>query len=313
MSAYQRYFSQRLNDLLGSEKRSKRRSKRASRSRLHASRKRPIAFEHLESRQLLAAAINITEVPGFGTGGLIRGQVSGVDPSAYEVAPYIQFEGGGWWTKPTFANPTVPINADGTFQVSIGAGDSRATIYSAALVPAGYFPPRAAGAGRIPANLQSEAIDHEMRFARTLEFAGRTWGVKDANVEVGPGGNRFSSDPSDVFVDAEGKLHLTIKKLGAHWWSTEVVLLDPLGYGTYAFQTESSQHDLDPNVTFGAFTWDSFGDDETGADAHREIDFEDGRWGNPNDPMNAQMVIQPGTSQGTPGDIRSPTKVATLH
>ncbi len=260
-----------------------------------------MSLECLERRRLLAAAIEITEVPAYGSGGAIRGQVSGVDPADYRVAPYIQIEGAGWWTKPTFANPTVPINADGTFQVNIGAGDSRATIFSAALVPTGTVPPRASGAGRIPDDLISVAIDHEQRFARTLQFAGRTWAVKQAPNEAGPGGNRFTSGQDDVFVDAEGKLHLTIKKLDANWWSTEVFLVDPLGYGTYSFQTDSSLYNLDANVTFGAFTWDPFGDDETGADPHREIDFEDGRWGNAGNPTNAQMVVQP---FDIPGNLR---------
>ncbi len=77
------------------------------------------------------------------------------------------------------------------------------------------------------------------------------------------------------------------------WWSTEVVLLDQLGYGTYSFQTNSDVSALDANVTLGAFTWDPYGDDPSGADPHREIDFEDGRWGNASDPTNAQMVVQP--------------------
>ena len=256
-------------------------------------RARCLSLESLEWRRVLAATIDITEVPDFGVSGFVRGQVSGVNTATHRVAPFIQFEGAGWWTKPTFANPTVPINSDGTFQFFLGANDNRATIYSTAVVAAGYTPPQASGGGRIPADLQSLAIDHEIRFARTIEFAGRTWGVKDDPNPVGPGGNRFSSDPSDVYVDAEGNLHLTIQQHNGQWWSTEVVLLDSLGHGTYSFQTESSQYDLDINATFGAFTWDSFGDDDSGASTSREIDFEDGRWGNPGDPTNSQMVVQP--------------------
>src|SRR5262249_45243266 len=60
-----------------------------------------------------------------------------------------------------------------------------------------------------------------------------------------------------------------------------------------AFQTTSDVSTLDPRVKFGAFTWDPYGDDESGADPHREIDFEDSRWGNASDPTNAQMVVQP--------------------
>ena len=78
------------------------------------------------------------------------------------------------------------------------------------------------------------------------------------------------------------------------WWSTEVFVLQNLGFGTYAFQTESRLDELDANATFGGFTWDPWGDEEGVPDAvHREIDFEDSRWGVPEEPLNTQMVVQP--------------------
>ncbi len=128
--------------------------------------------------------------------------------------------------------------------------------------------------------------------AVTLNFAGRTWNVKQSVSPVGPGPNRFSSNSNDVWVDAAG-LHLTIHKYGSAWYSTEVILNESLGYGTYMFQTTSRQDILDANATFGAFTWDPFGGDTIPDNPNREIDFEDGRWSNPNDPTNSQVVLQP--------------------
>jgi hypothetical protein len=128
--------------------------------------------------------------------------------------------------------------------------------------------------------------------AATLQFAGRAWTVKQANSPVGPGPNRFSSSPSDVWSDAQG-LHLTIHKTGSYWYSTEVILNESHGYGTYVFQTTSRQDILDANATFGAFTWDSAGGDTIPNNPNREIDFEDGRWGNAADPTNSQAVVQP--------------------
>ena len=125
-----------------------------------------------------------------------------------------------------------------------------------------------------------------------LQFAQRTWKVKQAAEPVGPGPNRFSSNPDDVWVDDNG-LHLTIHKHGAFWYSTEVILNESLGYGTYAFQTTSRQDILNANATFGAFTWDTAGGDTIPDNPNREIDFEDGRWGNANDPTNSQVVVQP--------------------
>ncbi len=129
--------------------------------------------------------------------------------------------------------------------------------------------------------------------AATLDFAGRTWAIKDSfGQQVGPGPNRFSADPDDVWVDEQG-LHLTIQKSGPFWYSTEVILAESLGYGTYMFQTDSRQDILDANAVFGAFTWDPFGGGTIPNNANREIDFEDSRWGNPADPTNSQAVVQP--------------------
>jgi hypothetical protein len=178
----------------------------------------------------------------------------------------------------------------------VGSLDSRATIFCAALLPDTTMPPLALGAGRIPASLSPVAIDCRERYGRTLEFAGYTWAVKEAPLPVGPGPNVFSNLVEDVFVDSDG-LHLWVAFHDGQWWSTEVSLLAHLGYGTYVVQTASELDDLDVNVTFGIFTWDAYGDEETVPDgAHREIDFEDSRWTNSSDPTNAQMVVQPYTA-----------------
>jgi hypothetical protein len=128
--------------------------------------------------------------------------------------------------------------------------------------------------------------------AITIHFAGRSWNVKQSSGLVGPGPNRFSNSPNDVWADGAG-LHLTIHKSGGVWYSTEVILNASLGYGTYMFQTTTRQDLLNANATFGAFTWDPFGGDTIPDNPNREIDFEDGRWSAPNDPTNSQIVVQP--------------------
>lgn len=129
---------------------------------------------------------------------------------------------------------------------------------------------------------------------QSLGFAGRTWNIKHSTTPVGPGSNIFSESPSDVWSDAAG-LHLTIQKTGPTWFSTEVVLNENLGYGTYMFQTDSRQDILDAKAVFGAFTFDT-----TTVDPFREIDFEDARFGNPADPTTSQVVVQP---FDTPGNL----------
>lgn len=250
-----------------------------------------------------AQSISVDAVPAYGTLGFITGTVSGVDPNDHHVAVYIQIEGSGWWTKPTAANPTVPIGPTGSFSANVGTGgpaslDSRATIFCAALLPDTTTPPLALGAGRIPASLAPLAIDCAERYARTFEFAGYTWAVKEAPLPVGPGANVFSDRVQDVFVDDDG-LHLRVDFHDGMWWAVEVILLEHLGHGTYVVQTDSEVDDLDVNLTLGMFTWDAYGDEETvPGGANREIDFEDSRWGDAGEATNAQMVVQPFTAPG---------------
>ena len=243
----------------------------------------------------IAQTIEITGVPAFGSAGNITGTVTGFDPSTHRVAAYLYIEGAGWWTKPSFGMPTVPINPDGTFNAFIGVSglDPLASHYSVSVVPNGTTPPQASGASTLDLGVSSLASTYEQRYGTNLSFAGRNWGVKQSPQPVGPGGNRFSASPNDVWVDQDG-LHLTINQHGGAWNSTEVVLPENLGYGTYMFQTNSRQDILDANAVFGAFTFDIFGDDSDKPDwPFREIDFEDSRWGNPSLTTNSQAVVQP--------------------
>lgn len=265
-----------------------------------------LAVELFVPVKAVAQTISIDSVPAYGSLGFVSGSVTGVEFSSHRVATFIHIEGSGWWTKPTDLTPTVGISSSGGFTVNVGTGglaslDSRAVIFCVALLPDSVTPDLALGGGRIPASLTPLAIDCDERYGRTFMFAGFLWAVKEASLPVGPGSNVFSDRVEDVFVDGEG-LHLRVSFRDGQWWSLEVILLSRLGHGTYAVQTDSEVDDLDVNVTFGMFTWDSYGDDElVPGNANREIDFEDSRWSIAGDPSNAQMVVQPYT---LPGNLR---------
>ncbi len=242
-----------------------------------------------------AQSIQITDIPLPGSAGEILGSVSDVDFATHEVAAYLYIEGNGWWTKPTFGTPTVPINQDGSFMVDLGTGglDGLASTYAVSVVPIGSTPPQMQNSNTLDLGESSIASTYQQRFGTNLPFAGRNWGIKEATAPVGPGGNIFSAAADDLWVDQDG-LHLTIQNHGGQWQSTAVVLTENLGYGTYMFQTSSRQDILDANATFGEFTWDIFGDDtQIPAWPNREIDFEDTRWGDPQSATNAQTVVQP--------------------
>ncbi|MBN1853530.1 MAG: hypothetical protein JW829_12435 [Pirellulales bacterium] len=244
----------------------------------------------------IPATIEITQLPAYGTDDPLKGRVTGVNYTSYHVAPYIHVEGSGWWTKPTSETPTVQISANGDFEVNVVSGglDHVARIYDLQVLPMDVMPIPASGASSVPTNPALVARTYRYRNGPIVEFANRSWAVKDARYPVGPGGNCFSALPQDIFVDPQGRLHLTITKKEETYWSTEVILTQSLGYGTYVLHTNYRADILDANTTFGAFTWDSFGDDtEIASWPFRELDFEDSRWGNPSDTTNSQAVVQP--------------------
>ena len=129
---------------------------------------------------------------------------------------------------------------------------------------------------------------------RSVSFSGRSWRVKGSGY-YGPGPNSFSNSESAVFVDASDRLHLTIAKSGATWYSTEVALTEPLGYGDYVFTTRGRLDTLDPTTVFGLYLWE-YGPCYDPAylwwNPHNETDIEFSRWGVQGGP-NGQFVTQP--------------------
>jgi hypothetical protein len=238
--------------------------------------------------------IEFTFVPPYGSTQNLRGRVACITPADYKVAVYIYV--AGWWTKPYWNAPLTPIAPDGTWvtDITTGGNDPLATQIAAFLVPNGYSPPPRSGDPTLPDELF--AFPHiivERHPARTINFSGYTWYVKVAEWNADPGPCYYSDRPEDVWVDANGRLHMKITYRGYRWYCTEVFSTQPMGHGTYTFTLDSPIDNLDKNVVLGMFTWD----DTSSAYAHREIDFEAARWGLDSGP-NAQYVVQP---YATPG------------
>lgn len=128
---------------------------------------------------------------------------------------------------------------------------------------------------------------------RWVRFSGYDWWVKSSAGLAGPGPNYFSDSTNNVWVDAQGQLHLKITYRSGQWQCAEVVSNRSFGYGSYRFALASSVGYLDANAVLGLFTWS-----DNAADAHREIDVECSRWGNASDSNNAQFVVQPYDATG---------------
>ncbi len=237
-------------------------------------------------------SITITLLPPYGSRKDLQGEVMCADPADYQVAVAIFVN--GWWSKPSFEQPTVPIQSDGTWttDVTTGGTDPLATRFAAYLLPRGGTPPLLQGEPGLTTELQHLAIAHTVversPGARTLTFSDHTWYVKTSSDPVGPGPNVFSDHPEDVWVDDAGRLHLWIRQRQGRWYSSEVFSQELFGYGSYTFQLASQVDRIDKHVVLGLFTWDDTGETVH----HREIDIEVSRWGE-EDIANAQFVVQP--------------------
>jgi hypothetical protein len=129
---------------------------------------------------------------------------------------------------------------------------------------------------------------------RTIEFSGMTWRVKGPGY-YGPGPNHFNDSSESVWVDFDGRLHVTVKNLGGTWYSSEVVPEEALGYGDYIFTTVGRLDQLHQNIVLGLFIWEygpCWHDSYIEWNAFNEIDIEYSRWGDPVSDVG-QFVAQP--------------------
>lgn len=90
--------------------------------------------------------------------------------------------------------------------------------------------------------------DSIYRSARTVNFAGFRWKVRESIVQTEPGNNFFSKAFGEVYTDNAQKLHLAINTRNGYWFCSELVADTVLGYGTYAIFPEIKLDTLPPNV-----------------------------------------------------------------
>ena len=246
-------------------------------------------------RAQAADSVVFTSVPPYGSQSNLFGKVSGVNPVNYRAAVLIYIDGAGWFTKPTCGSPLTTIQADGTWTADITTGgvDSNASRIVAFLVPVGFSQPCVTNQFCLPTAFYQQSVANAMVTraglpTRFFHWSGFDWTVKTSTSPVGPGPNYFSDSTNNVFVDAQGRLHLKITNDGGIWHCAEVVTESTPGYGTYAFHLGSDINSLDPDITLGLFTWSNESDF-----SDREMDNECGRWENPLDYANSQFVLQP--------------------
>lgn len=241
-----------------------------------------------------ALSIAITNLPAFGAWGNLGGIVANAASASQRVAVFI-YVGGGWYSKPSCAQPLTTIQPDGSWTANITPvpSDINATIIAALLVSSNYNQACVQGASGLPATVSQTALAsaYATRFnpvARQFTFCDYAWWVKTSVGKVGPGPNYFSDSTSNVWVDAADRLHLRLTHRNNQWQCAEVISARSFGYGQYRFTVSAPVNSLDPNIVLGLFTWSN-----DAAYNAREIDVELTRWNSSLDPNDAQFAVQP--------------------
>lgn len=232
-------------------------------------------------------SIEFTSVPPADRGGpdfldTIAGRVKGAKAGQKIV---IFTHNNVWWVQPERDQPYTAIKPDSTWSASTHVGME----YAALLVDPGYNPaaamdvlPALGGGVMAIATVPGDLSKHVQR--RVVQFSGYEWVARAAPSNRG---GKCDYDPSNVWTDESGALHLKITGTPGAWKCAEVSLTSSLGYGTYVFVMRDVSN-LEPASVSSIFTWDGPAEKEN----HREFDVDVSRWGE-DVHENARYAIQP--------------------
>jgi hypothetical protein len=234
-----------------------------------------LAFSLL-SAGAASPSITFTNLPAFGTQGNLGGGVLNANTTTNCVVVFI-YVAGDWYSQPSCASQLTPIQVDGSWTANITNPDASATEIAAFLVPTNYAAPCVNGTPGLEIPQEAEAVVYANRVnpnARQFNFSDYAWWVKtSAGGLTGPGPNHFSDSTNNVWLDAQGLLHLQITHTNNEWQCVEIISDRSFGYGQYRFTVSAPVNGLDPNAVLGLFTWSN----DT-AYNDREIDIELSRW-----------------------------------
>ncbi len=161
-----------------------------------------------------------------------EGRASGAKPVNRSYFTHVVTFGG---FSNTFANqPFTKIQPDSTWRNATHLG----TDYAAILVEPGFHPATkvttlpAQGNG-VVAIATSKGMPAAPIVSKGIHFSGYDWSVRNAASDRG--GQPNSYDPSNVWTDKNGYLHLRMEEHDGLWTCAEVSSTRSLGYGSYIF------------------------------------------------------------------------------
>ncbi len=257
-------------------------------------------------------AIEFTRIPPAAQGGrertdFIAGRVEGASPGQRIV---VYARSGPWWVQPWPDKPFISIQPDHTWGTPTHLGFE----YAALLVDPGYEPPPTMDVTPTPggavAMVETVKGTGVVQLAPTkpLKFSGYDWNVRTIASDRGGLNNLYYGD--NAWTDANGALHLRMKKRGDRWSCAEMGISRSLGYGTYIVTVDDTSH-LEPAAVLSLNTFDDWG----GEQHFRELDIEMSRWGDASNRNNAQFGVQPFYIPGNLAPFTAPAGTLThsLH
>jgi hypothetical protein len=217
---------------------------------------------------------------------MIEGRATGARPGQ-RIVLYARTD-GRWGVCRQSGQPFANIETDGSWNASVHLGIQ----YAALLVDPTYNPPEQTESLPIVGNgvvalaiVDGEGAATVLPSPKILNFSGYEWTASAGSIFHA--GSRNFFDPTNVWTDERGALHLRISGSPGKWSAAELKLTRSLGYGTYRFQVRDVSH-LEPSALLTLITWDGVG---TESNRH-ELDVELGRWGYL-DNSNVHYVVQP--------------------
>ncbi len=122
--------------------------------------------------------------------------------------------------------------------------------------------------------------------AHAFSFSGYEWDLKDSgSTPVGPGPNVFSGN--NVSIDSQGRLHMFIRRVNGVWTSSELILRNAIGYGSYTMVLATPLDAFHSQAVFGFFTWST-----PDLPTNNEVDIEVARFSTS---RNLYHSVQPST------------------
>jgi len=175
-------------------------------------------------------------------------------------------------TTSTAQNPTHRYTSPGTYTVTLTATNA---VSNDTETKSAYITVASTG-GTTPVTYPTNG---------KLTWKGIEWNVR--SYAGNPGGDDNQWLTNGAYIDSSGRLHLTITKEGATFYSSELCSPTKYLYGVFRWRIETPLNDLDPNVCLAGFTYLN---DTT------EIDIEYSKW--QYDTRELWYSNQPTTSPG---------------